>query len=127
MAAVLLLVAGWSLAQNAVRSEQVTLDAREPKRTLTDAIAGFERVQYLVSVHAGQLLKVDLATSNLANTFDISAPAAAKPFYLGGDSGNSFLFRVPATGEYLIDVYLLRYAARDYQSAQYTLSVTLAE
>jgi hypothetical protein len=127
MAVALMLVAGSSLAQNAVRSERVTLDAVTPQRTLADAIAGFERVQYLVSARAGQLLTVDLATSNLSSTFDITAPAAAKPFFLGGDSGNSHSFRVPATGDYVIDVYLLRYAARDYQSAQYTLSVTLAE
>jgi hypothetical protein len=79
------------------------------------------------SARAGQSLTVSLASSNLSNTFNISAPEAPKPFYVGGDSGNSHSFRVPATGDYLIDVHLLRFAARDYQSAQYTLSVTLAE
>jgi hypothetical protein len=116
-----------SLAQDAVRSERVTFEEGSMVRSLMDAIAGFERVRYLVSARAGQVLKVELATSNLSNTFDISAPSALKPFFVGGDSGNSHSFRVPATGDYTIDVHLLRFAARDYQSAQYTLSVTLAE
>jgi hypothetical protein len=123
----LLLMAAPLLAQNAVRSERVTFDDGSSARSLMDAIAGFERVHYLVSARAGQVLTVDLATSNLSNTFDISVPAAPKPFFVGGDSGNSHSFRVPATGDYTIDVHLLRFAARDYQSAQYTLSVTLTE
>jgi hypothetical protein len=116
-----------SLAQDAVRSERVTFDDSASGRDLMDAIAGFERVHYLVSARAGQLMTVSLSTSNLSNTFDISAPAAPKPFFVGGDSGNRHSFRVAATGDYLIDVYLLRFAARDYQSARYTLSVALAE
>ena len=47
--------------------------------------------------------------------------------FVGGDAGNTHSFRVPASGDYIIDVHLLRFAARDYQSAQYTLSVALAE
>jgi hypothetical protein len=110
-----------------VRSERVTFEEGQASRSVVDAIAGFERVHYVVSAHEGQTLTVNLASSNLSNTFDISAPAAPKPFFVGGDAGNTHSFRVPASGDYIIDVHLLRFAARDYQSAQYTLNVALAD
>lgn len=115
------------LAQDAVRSERVIFEEGHAARSLVDSIAGFERVHYVVSARAGQLLTVSLASSNLSNTFDISAAAAPKPFFVGGDAGNTHSFRIQASGDYIIDVHLLRFAARDYQSAQYTLSVALAE
>lgn len=114
-------------AQDALRIERVEFVAGTGVRTLADSIGGFERVHYVVAARAGQTLTVALATSNLSNTFNIIAPGADKPLYVGGDSGNQHSMRVPADGDYVIDVHLLRFAARDYQSAEYTFSVALQD
>jgi len=114
-------------AQDALRSERISFAAGETSRMIEDSIGGFERVRYLVGARAGQTLAVSLSTTNLSNTFDILAPGAAKPLYVGGDSGNRHSFRVQVDGDYVIDVHLLRFAARDYQHAEYTLSVALQD
>ena len=64
-----------------MRSERVTFEEGSAARTLVDAIAGFERVHYVVSARAGQVLTVSLASSNLSNAFDISAAAAPKRWH----------------------------------------------
>ena len=80
-------------------------------------------MNYRVSLREGEWLTVDLDTSNLSNCFDVIAPGAAKPVFVGATSGNHHRFRAAVSGDYLIHVHLLRLAARDNQSAVYTLKL----
>lgn len=118
-----LLLAGAAAAQNAQRDVPVVFAAAQTTLTFQDALGGFEFVDYRVPLRAGERLHVQLATSNLSNCFDIYAPGAEKPLFQGGNSGNEHLLAATVAGEYRIRVYLLRFAARDYQSAEYTLTL----
>lgn len=122
--AMLALLACAASAQDARRDVLVTLPAAPATQTFNDALGGFETVDYRVTLHVGERLHVHLATSNLSNCFDIYAPGAEKPLFQGGNSGAEHLLAATTAGEYRIRVYLLRFAARDYQSAEYTLTLT---
>ncbi len=111
-----------AVSQDAERRVPVVLDEHDTHR-LEDTISDFESVSYVVTLRQGQSLRVLLATNNASNCFDIYEPDAAKPIYIGGDSGNTHELHAQRPGNYRIRVFLLRLAARDGQSAQYTLEL----
>ena len=119
--------APWATAQEFERRIAVTLDATNPARTWEDAISDFEAVAYVVPLRQGQKLHLLLASNNASNCFDVYAPGASKPVYVGGESGNAHAVQAQVAGDYVIRVYLLRLAARDGQSAQYALEMKLAQ
>jgi hypothetical protein len=112
-------------AQEAERRVRVTLEAGKPARSFQDRISDYEAVSYVIQLRQGQSLHVVLATNNASNCFDIHAPNTAKPIYVGAESGNDHKLLVTTPGEYMVRVFLLRLAARDGQSADYTLELTL--
>lgn len=115
---------GWT--QDVERRVPLVLQSGHPAARLEDSIEAFEAVAYVVPLQAGQTLQVVLASSNIAQVFDVHAPDAAKPVFSGGDAGNATRLRAKVAGEYVIRAYLLRFAARDGQSARYTLEVKIA-
>lgn len=114
-----------AISQETERAVQVTLAAGGRPQVLADAITEYEAVSYVVPLQKGQQLHATLASSNAANCFDIYAPGEARPFYVGADSGNTHGLTAAATGNYRIRVFLLRFAARDGQSARYELELSL--
>jgi len=112
-------------AQDVERRVPLALQAGQAAARLEDSIEAFEAVAYVVPLQAGQTLQVALASSNLAQVFDIHAPDLPKPVFSGGDAGNSARLRAKVAGDYVIRAYLLRFAARDGQSARYTLEVKI--
>lgn len=113
-------------AQESGAPVRVTFDDGHVARRFEDAIDGFNEVSYVIGLREGQSLQVSLASNNISNCFDIYAPGATKPFYLGGESGSSHQLRATTAGDYVVRVFLLRLAARDNQYAQYTLELTLS-
>jgi hypothetical protein len=116
-------LAATAFSQDVARQARLALEAGQASTHIEDSIEAFESVSYVVPLQAGQTLQVALASSNLAQVFDIHAPDAAKPVFVGGESGNAARLTAKITGEFVIRVYLLRFAARDGQSARYTMEV----
>jgi hypothetical protein len=119
------MVASAAFSQNAERRVPVTFADGNTARSFDDSISDFEVVTYVVTLRKGQSLRVMLATTNASNCFDIHAPGVAKPVYVGGDSGSTHQLQAQIPGEYLVKVFLLRLAARDGQTAQYTLELSV--
>jgi hypothetical protein len=119
-------IAPAALSQETERRIQVTPEADGAMRSFEDSISEFEAVAYVIPLRTGQLLHVQLASTNAANCFDIHAPDEPKPVFVGGESGNSHQLRAVKAGNHVIRVYLLRFAARDGQSARYTLEVKVS-
>jgi hypothetical protein len=94
-------------------------------RHFDGAITDFEALNYAVPLAAGQSLQVSLATNHAANCFDIHAPGIEKPVYVGADSGAAHRLVAAITGTYVVRVFLLRFAARDGQSARFSLELKL--
>lgn len=121
----LLLIAGGPPApgQQADTTITVALDRAGEATRFEGSIRDFEAVAYVVALRQGQSLRIELATNNAANCFDIHAPGVEKPVFVGANSGNAYTLVARQAGNYVVRVHLLRFAARDGQFAQYTLEL----
>jgi hypothetical protein len=125
LALVAMSAAGAASSQDAERRVPVSF-AEGTARSFEDSISDFQVVTYVVPLRKGQTLAVLLASNNASNCFDIHVPDVAKPVYVGSESGSSHQFQALVAGEHLVKVFLLRLAARDGQTAHYTLELKLA-
>ena len=103
--------------------EAIRFKSGESGATITNTITGDEAVNYTLSAKAGQSMIVIMETDNPSNYFNIMAPGADSAMFIGSTSGGRFEGTLPASGEYTIQVYLMRNAARRGESASYRLDV----
>lgn len=111
-----------AVAQNA-RTETVHLQRGTSGTTIKGKIIGDQSVRYSIGVSAGQTMDVQLDTDNASSYFNITAPGASEALYNGSISGNATSFVVPSSGNYIVDVYLMRNAARRGETANYDLTL----
>lgn len=111
-----------SLADD-VRQETVHFASGTSSSTINDRLKGYESVRYSLGVRAGQQMSVQLDSTKSSLYFNITAPGASEALYNSSISGNGTTVVVPSSGSYVIDVYLMRNAARRGETADYTLSL----
>jgi hypothetical protein len=110
----------------APRVEQVPFDKGTDSVRFNESIKGRLTAQYRTTAKAGQILTVDLKTSNTSVYFNISAKGADAALFNGSIMGNHFMGPLPVDGEYTVQVYLMRNAARRNEVANYSLSMNLS-
>lgn len=88
-------------------------------------IRGDDTVDYLVAGEAGQTLSVDLAATNGSLYFNILPEGSDEALFIGSTTGNVADLTLPATGTYVVRVYLMRNAARRDEAAAYALGISL--
>lgn len=91
--------------------------------TIKSSVKGYQTVQYSLSVTAGQKMSVQLDSKNSSLYFNVTAPGADAAMYNSSIDGNGTTITIPSSGKYLIDVYLMRNAARRSESASYDLTL----
>lgn len=123
LAALCLLAAVPAMAQDAACTETVHFAKGTSSKTIKGSIKGNASVNYKVGVAAGQTLKVDFKPTNASAYFNITAPGAEAAMFVGSTSGNSATVKVPSSGDYTVQVYLMRNAARRGDTASYTLTI----
>ncbi|MCQ0971978.1 DNA breaking-rejoining protein [Paracoccus sp. TK19116] len=106
-----------------VRRETVRFDRGTSGTTINSSVRGYDTVQYVLGVRSGQKLDVQLDTNNASNYFNITAPGASEALYNSSIDGNGASVTIPSSGNYLIDVYLMRNAARRGETATYSLTL----
>ena len=88
------------------------------------SVKGDGDAEYTINARAGQTLAVALKTSNASNYFNIKPPGSKDAaMFIGSSSGAEAKLLLPADGTYVVQVYLMRNAARRHESATYTLDV----
>lgn len=122
--AALVSLTGLSVAQD-TRTETVKFKRGSSSTSIEDSISGRESVTYLVGVAAGQRMSVQLDTDNTSNYFNITGPGASAALFNGSIDGNSTSFVIPSSGNYKVDVYLMRNAARRGETANYELTISV--
>jgi hypothetical protein len=110
----------------ATRIEQIDFKSDSDTVKRSDSIKGQLTAQYRLSAKAGQILTVDLEPSNTSAYFNITAKGADFALFNSSVMGNHFLGPLPADGEYTVQVYLMRNAARRNEVANYRLSLHLS-
>lgn len=123
VAAVFLMIAGTPSLADDVRRETVRFAAGTSGTTINSKVKGYDSVQYSLGVRAGQKMSVQLDSSNASLYFNITAPGASEALYIGSIDGNATTVTIPSSGNYVIDVYLMRNAARRGETATYSLTL----
>lgn len=113
------LLASGAWAQD--RTERLALD--HGTASAQGRITGDGSMQYQLAVEPNQLLTVQLSSSNPSNYFNVERGDAAQAICQGAQTGNVCMFRTEPGASYVVDVFLMRNAARRGESAQYTLSI----
>jgi hypothetical protein len=109
----------------APRVEHVVFKNGADSATFSDSIKGRLTAEYRLRAKAGQMLTVDLKPSNASAYFNITAKGEEYALFNGSIMGNHFLGPLPADGQYVVQVYLMRNAARRNEVANYSLSLNL--
>jgi hypothetical protein len=122
-AALLLMVSGTPALADDIRRETVRFAPGTSGSTITSKVKGYDSVQYSLGVKAGQKMSVQLDSGNASLYFNITAPGASEALYIGSINGNATTVTIPSSGKYVIDVYLMRNAARRGETADYTLTL----
>jgi hypothetical protein len=105
------------------RTEIVSLTGNPLKSIKRDTIRGDQSVEYRITVGAGQRLRISMRTSNRSSYFNIKPAASEEAIHNGSVAGNVFDAPVANAGEYVIQVYLMRNAARRNETARFTLTI----
>ena len=91
--------------------------------TATGSIRGRADRDFVIQCAAGQTLDVALHASSLSAYFNVLPPGSNDvAMFIGGASGNEFHGIVPATGDYVVRIYLVRSAARRQVTSTFTLT-----
>jgi hypothetical protein len=120
--ALILLQGAGAWAADEVREQRVEFPKGKTGVVLTGSIKGYASVKYKLSAAAGQTMTVSLKTSNRSNYFNIQAPGQGDALFVGSTSGERFSGTLPKNGEYIVDVYLMRNAARRNEVAKYSIN-----
>ncbi|MDN2713179.1 hypothetical protein O0880_27550 [Janthinobacterium sp. SUN118] len=125
LAALALGTPAWSA--DPVHKESVALTANKAAHSVTGKIKGYATAEYTLTGKAGQTLSVKLKTKQPSNYFNIRQTGQDEALFVGSSSGNTFQAKLPADGEYTVQVYLMRNAARRNAVASYTLEMGLRD
>lgn len=121
--AILMLLGATPVLADEVRHETVHFAPGTSGSTINAKLKGYESVQYTLGVKAGQQMSVQLDSGNSSLYFNITAPGASEALYNSSINGNGTSVTIPSSGNYVIDVYLMRNAARRDEVANYTLTL----
>ncbi len=125
IAAVLLVVAdaGPQTAVAQERNVRVEFGRGQSSTVIRGTVRGYEGANYRVNVRGGQRLAVTMDSSNGSNYFNILGPGGGDALFNGSISGDFADIIVPDSGDYVIQVYLMRNAARRNEQARFTLRI----
>ena len=124
-----LLVSAPLVMADKVTTERVKFASGTSGTSIQGEVKGYDTMQYLVGAKGGQAMTVSLATKSTSTYFNIFAPGkkpgADEAMFAGDRDGSTYQGTLPANGDYLIQVYLYRNAARKNETAAFTLDVSV--
>jgi len=107
-----------------IRSQTVQFAKGATSAQLRGSIKGNASVDYKIDARAGQTLSVTMKPSNASNYFNINPPGSdGAAMFIGSSQGAEATVMLPTDGIYVVQVYLMRNAARRNETSNYTLTV----
>ncbi len=94
-----------------------------PPLQFSGVVNGRESVTYRVQAKAGQTLTVTLNAKHPQTYFNVTPQGSQEAMFIGSTSGSTMRKRVAADGEYTVDVYLMRAAARRGATSAFNLTM----
>jgi hypothetical protein len=111
------------IAQSPIRTERMEFARGASSANIRGSVKGYDTVDHVVGVRAGQTMSVSMQASNSAAYFNVLPPRSQEAIFNGSITGSRFEGRLKESGDYRIRVYLMRNAARRWERATYSLSV----
>ena len=118
-----LALSGAEAAETGPRQERVQFAKGAASAVIEGHLKGDADVDYVVRAAAGQTLSVSLQETNPQNYFNVLPPGSKAVAMFVGDTGDDYTGMLPADGDYIVRVYLMRPAARRGESSDYTLTI----
>ena len=125
LATLMLTSPAWSA--DPVHKEKVELSANQATHSIKGKIKGYATAEYTLTGKAGQTLSVKLKTNQPSNYVNIRQAGQDEALFIGASGGNQYQAKLPADGEYTVQVYLMRNAARRNAQASYSLEMALKD
>ncbi|MCB1377302.1 MAG: hypothetical protein KDK89_02860 [Alphaproteobacteria bacterium] len=130
MGTAVLFNAGSTATFAADRTERVKFEKGSTGATIRGKIKGRDGMLYMIGAKAGQFMTVSLDTKSTSTYFNVFAPGdkpgESTALFASDRDGDSFNGELPASGDYTIQVYLYRNAARNNESANFHLNVEIS-
>lgn len=118
MALCLGFVAVPALAQE--RTETVKFAAGASSKTISGKIKGYDGVSYILGANAGQVMQVLFAPNNKSCNMNVYLPGRDEAVFRA--AGNEYSANLTKSGEYRIQVFLMRNAARRKETCAYKIT-----
>lgn len=115
------------LALAADQTQRVQFAPGATSTTLTGTVKGYDTARYLLGASGGQTMTVRLQAQNTSCYFNVAAPGAEEALFNGSINGDSYNGELPASGDYSVDVYLMRNAARRDETCSFEITVSIAD
>lgn len=126
---VLVVAASTGLSASTARAadRQITVHfARGATSTvLSGNIRGYDGVRYSLAAQAGQTMSVLFKPGNRSCYMNVWTPGADTAAFIGSVSGNEYATKLTASGEYSIQIYLTRNAARRNEACRYSAALEI--
>jgi hypothetical protein len=110
------------------REETILFPKGSTSAIVQGTITGSQYVTYKIRAGTGQHMIVTLKTNHNGNYFNIYKPGSgpgSEAMYAATMNGLRYEGILPVDGEYILSVFLMRYAARRDEKATYSLEVTI--
>jgi len=109
-----------------ITNKRVSFEKGSSAARISGSLTGYETIDYLLNVKAGQSLNVSMATRNTATYFNILEPGETEvAIYNGSTGGNMYEGVTAKSGDYRIRIYMMRSAARREEKADFGLEVAV--
>lgn len=111
-----------------ITNKRLSFDPGASSARIEGAITGYETIDYLLNVRAGQTMNISMASPNRAAYFNLLEPGETEVSVFNGsmaDELNMFEGVAAKSGDYRIRIYLYRSAARRNEKAPYTLEAAV--
>ena len=112
-----------AVAQDHGRTERVQFARGASSATLQGNVHGYDSVDYVVGARRGQTLTVNMRTTNASAYFNVLPPGGGDAALDGAANVVNWRGALPASGDYVVRVYLMRNPARRDEHANYTLTI----
>ncbi len=116
------IVSAAGLSQAADRNEQVRFAGGASSATISGSISGNDGVNYRLGASSGQVMQVLFSPSSNSCFMNVIAPGSDVAMHRGEIAGNEFSANLRQSGDYTVQVFLNRNAARRGVTCDYQVS-----
>ncbi|HSE40229.1 MAG TPA: META domain-containing protein [Acidobacteriota bacterium] len=110
-------------------AKRLQFEKGKNETTVQGKIQGYDTAEYLIQAGAAQTIDVTLQTKHSATYFNVFAPGAQPgrdaALFAGEIGGQHFQGKLTIAGDYLVQIYMMRSAARRKETAQFTLNIRI--